>query len=78
MNFSVYFDEQLTLTLDKVAKKMKRSRNSIIKEAVEEWVNLHLVQKWPNDFFDFEPVTDVPNFKAYRKELKSAKEDPLR
>lgn len=36
----------------------------------------HSEVKWPNDFFDFSPIEDIPDFKLFREELKD--KDPLK
>lgn len=52
------------------------SKNSIVREALEEWINRHnLHSSWPPHFFDFEPIKEVPHFSAYRKELIPPKEN---
>lgn len=45
--------------------------------ASEEWLEQHASSSWPKNFFDFEPLTDVPDFRQLRKDLKSSSEDPL-
>ncbi len=79
MNFNVYLKEKkMGGELAKAAKKLHRSRNSIINEAVREWLNNHDYSQWPKDFFDFDAITDVPDFKELRNDLTSnVKEDPL-
>lgn len=78
MNFNIYINEKLGTKISKVSKSLRRSRNSIITEALEEWLDRHASEKWPKGFFDFEPIQDVPDFKSYRKELKKEIfEDPL-
>ena len=70
MNFNVYVNRKTGDRVTKVAKFLHRSRNSIINEALEEWLGKHTKTKWPKDFFDFDPIEDVPNFKALRHDLK--------
>ena len=77
MNFNVYVNKQTEKRVAKMAKVLHRSRNSIINEALEEWLNTHTSSRWPKGFFDFDPVEDVPNFKQLRVDLKLIKEDPL-
>lgn len=77
MNFNIYVNKNTGARVTKMAKTLHRSRNSIVNEALEEWLNTHTPSKWPTDFFDFEPVEDVPNFKELREDLKPIKEDPL-
>ncbi len=78
MNFNVYIPKDKGDKITKVAKTMHRSRNSIINEALDEWLGRHLPSKWPSKFFDFKPIDDVPDFKLIRSELKDQRpEDPL-
>lgn len=78
MNFNIYLKEEMGNKITRVAKKLHRSRNSIINEAVEEWLENHFPSQWPKGFFDFDPITDIPDFKELRKELKNnIPEDPL-
>jgi hypothetical protein len=77
MNFNVYINKKTGERISKVAKSFHRSRNSIITEALEEWLNNHTQSQWPKNFFDFTPTEDIPDFKAFRKEFKELPEDPL-
>ncbi len=79
MNFNVYLKKNTGERVTKMAKTLHRSRNSIVNEALEEWLNSHSSKaKWPDGFFDFSPIEDVPNFKELRKDLKdNVSEDPL-
>lgn len=78
MNFNVYLKKMTGERIEKIAKDLNRSRNSIISEALEEWLKLHYPSQWPKDFFKFPPIDDVPDFKSYRKELTDVtEEDPL-
>ena len=77
MNFNVYLRKNVGEQITKAAGMMCRSRNSIISEAVEEWLHRH-TNEWPQGFFDFDPIKDVPDFKKYRKDLKKISKDPLK
>lgn len=77
MNFNVYLNKSTGEKISKIAKNLKRSRNSIINEALEEWLETHTSSKWPSHFFDFEPIEDMPDFKELRSDLKPISEDPL-
>ena len=77
MNFNIYVKRDVGERVTRMAKSLHRSRNSIISEALEEWLNKHSPSQWPNSFFDFDPVEDVPDFKKLRKDLKRIKKDPL-
>lgn len=77
MNFNVYVNKKIGDRVKKVAKSMHRSRNSIVTEALQEWLEHHTSKSWPKNFFDFQAAEDVPNFKSYRDDLKPPSEDPL-
>lgn len=77
MNFTVYVNKKTGERIDKVAKNLHRSRNSIIAEALDEWLDRHVLRQWPKSFFNFDQTEDVPDFKALRKDLKEISEDPL-
>ena len=78
MNFNIYLKKELADKVSELSQALNRSRNSIINEALEYWVKKHERRAWPKNFFDFEPISDVPNFKALRKELKKPQKDPLK
>jgi hypothetical protein len=78
MNFNIYVKKGIGDQVARIAKKLHRSRNSIITEALEEWLGKYNNAEWPKHFFDFEPVVDLPDFKAMRSDLKPLDDsDPL-
>ena len=78
MNFNVYLPKKIGEQLDKAISVLHCSRNSIITEALRDWLGKHLAAEWPSGFFDFQPLENVPDFKALRKDLaNNVKEDPL-
>lgn len=78
MNFNVYLKKGTGERVTKIAKSLHRSRNSIVNEALEEWLSNHTKTKWPKNFFDFSPILDAPDFKSLRNDLKdNITEDPL-
>lgn len=78
MNFNVYVPKELGWRLKKVTKELRCSRNSIIAQALREWLNAHQLSEWPKNFFDFEAIGDAPDFKALRSDLlDNISEDPL-
>ncbi len=78
MNFNVYLNKGTGERVTKVAKALHRSRNSIVSEALEEWLERHSKTAWPKNFFDFPPLEDIPDFHSLREDLKNhLPEDPL-
>lgn len=78
MNFNIYLNKKTGELITKMAKNLHRSRNSIIVEALDEWLECHSQSQWPENFFNFTPITDIPDFKANRDELLDlGDKDPL-
>lgn len=77
MNFSIYVNKELADKISKLSKTFRRTRNSVINEALEEWVKKHNKSTWPKNFFEFEAVSDFPTAQELRKGLKTPKKDPL-
>lgn len=78
MNFNVYVGKRTGERLNKAAKTAHRSRNSIVNEALEQWLTANSQEQWPKSFFEYDPIEEVPDFESYRKELGSINEDPLK
>ena len=67
MNFNVYVKEEMGRRISKAARKFHRSRNSIINEALEEWLNRYESNQWPKGFFDLRQSQTVPILKTSAK-----------
>lgn len=78
MNFNIYVKKEVGERVSRMAMSLHRSRNSIVAEALEEWLRNHVETQWPENFFEFSPIENVPDFKLSRNELKdNVREDPL-
>lgn len=78
MNFNIYVPKEIGFKLSQAAKALHCSRNAIVTEAINQWLQKHTSPNWPATFFDFAPLQDVPNFKALRSDLADvSNEDPL-
>lgn len=78
MNFNIYVSKKTGENITKMAKQLHRSRNSVIVEALDDWLKSRTNSKWPDKFFDFSPIKNVPDFKNFRKDFaNNVKEDPL-
>jgi cAMP phosphodiesterase len=77
MNFSIYIPDKLGAKLNTIAAQKHISKNYIVREALEDWLKAHPHKMWPSGFFSFEGLSEVPDFKSYRSELKDPKEDIL-
>jgi len=76
MNFSVYLPDPTVSRLSLAAEKRHASKNAIIREALEEWLDHHCPpSSWPPHFFDFQALKETPDFSSYRNDLAPPKED---
>ena len=77
MNVNVYFEDSVAQQLGQYARSLHKPRNTIIREAVKEWIAHHEIKKWPKSILKFTGCPDFPAFESTRKELSPPKEDPL-
>lgn len=75
MNFTVYIEDFMAEKVAAVAKIQGKTRNAIVREAIEEWCERHAISQWEPGFFDFEPIPNTPDFSEYRNEFKTSNED---
>ncbi|MCC8418038.1 MAG: ribbon-helix-helix domain-containing protein [Rickettsia endosymbiont of Bryobia graminum] len=76
MNFNIYINDNLYHELEQQRQLLGKSRNSIINEALSDWVNNHKHQKWPEGFFNFNKATTdlYPNAQELRHSLIEPKD----
>jgi predicted transcriptional regulator len=77
MNFNIYLDDETGQLLNKVAKKSGESRNSLVRQAVSEWLKRQGKPQWPREVLAFEGMADMPLFEASRDRLRPPVADPL-
>lgn len=77
MNISIYLEDALVKYLNQYAKKIGKSRNAIVREAIKEWVVQHGIKQWPKSILDFTGVKDIISFESYRANLLPPMEDPF-
>lgn len=75
MNFNVYIDDSVGKKVMQVAKTSKMSRNAIVRQALEEWLEGHFPRQWPETIMKFSGVAKIPPFEKYRNELSKPKDD---
>ncbi|WP_423063327.1 ribbon-helix-helix domain-containing protein [Candidiatus Paracoxiella cheracis] len=78
MNLNVYIEDDLGKEIKHLAKKLGKSRNSIVREALKEWVVLHGIAEWPESVLKFSGVSDFTALEEDRKILKPPEEDPFK
>lgn len=75
MKFSVYVRKELAEKITQLSKSLKRTRSSVINQALEEWLKKQdsvrppktKRKQWPEHFFDFKPVLEGTRFYRIEK-----------
>ena len=69
MNFSIHLNDTLIRRLQQIAQENGRSRNALIREAVENWLASREQRPWPQEVLDFQGVPDAVPFEQGRVDL---------
>jgi predicted transcriptional regulator len=77
VNFNIYLDDETGKRLTRLAQQCGKSRNALIREAVDAWLERSEHKGWPNEVEAFQGEADAPTFEAYREHLALPKDDPL-
>ena len=75
MNFNVYLDEPTGRELEKLSKRRKVPRNTLIREAVRGLVEKS--EHWSPEVLSWTGDPNFPPFESHRADLPPADEDPL-
>ncbi len=81
MNVSIYIENSLDRQLRESANALHKTRNAIIREAIQEWLeHHHKVHEWPVCILNFKGIKGVktPRFESLRRELTEPKDDPCK
>lgn len=69
MNINIYIEDQLAKQLSNFSQKFHRKRNSIVREAIKEWLEKHTSTQWPRSILEFEGIKDFPDIDEIRKNV---------
>ena len=69
MNFSIYLDDKTNAEITDQANLLGKSKNTIIREAIEEWLKLHRSKKWSKNIMNFQGDPEFKEFESYRDKL---------
>jgi hypothetical protein len=75
MSFHVYLEPDLELKLQALCKKTHSKRNTLIREAVREYVTKHSERSWPKSVIEFKPDPKLTRFESLRKSLRKDRDD---
>lgn len=71
MNFNIYLEDELANDLIIIAKKSGKTRNSLVREAIYEYINKQHRLQWSEKILNFNGIDDGIEFESYRDELLS-------
>jgi len=69
MNINIYIEDKLAEQLSKYAERFHRKKNSIVREAIRDWLTRHTERKWSNTILQFDGIKEFPDVKELRKDL---------
>ncbi len=74
MNFNIYLEDELERELQNIVRLTGKSRNALIKEAIQRMISEHHKSQWSQKILDFQGLEDGINFESYRNELLDPEE----
>jgi len=76
VNFNVYLDDATAKRLERVAKRKRKPRNAIIREAVHAWLERE-GPAWPEAVLLFQGDPKLKPFEEHRDDLGPVVDDPF-
>ncbi|MFO1428613.1 MAG: ribbon-helix-helix protein, CopG family [Candidatus Competibacteraceae bacterium] len=61
--------DTLARRLQQISQETGRSRNALVREAVESWLASREQRRWPQEVLDFQGVPDAVPFEQSRADL---------
>lgn len=78
MSFHVYLEPELQSKVDAFCKKTGQKRNSVIRDALRNYLDDKSELKWPPAVFDFKADPNLPRFESFRDEFPEERDDVFR
>jgi hypothetical protein len=69
MNINIYIEDKLGKQLTSYAERFHRKKNSIIREAIRDWLTRHTERKWPETILQFDGIKGFPDIEELRKDI---------
>jgi predicted transcriptional regulator len=69
MNFNIYLEDDLGNNLIVIAEKLGKTRNSIVREAISDYINKQNSLQWSNIIKNFTGIDEGIEFESYRDDL---------
>jgi len=77
MNFDLDLEDDVGMRLSRLAEQTGKSRNTLIQEAIADWLERAERKAWPEEVEHFQGIADAPVFEEYREHLAQTLDDPL-
>lgn len=77
MNFNIYLEDELGRKLDNICQLSGKKRNTIIREALETWIQQYSMPDWPESIKTFQGEPESIRFESHRAELKEPDEESI-
>lgn len=70
MTFSIHIDEKMRQALEEAVARTGKSRNAIIREAVQAWLARERSATWPKSVLAHRGTRAIEPFEKHRKALR--------
>lgn len=77
MNFNLYLEDELAQKLQALSRSTGKSRNALIREAVQLLMTQQEQSQWSSTILEFQGLSDGIAFESYREELLPPREDEV-
>lgn len=77
MNFNIYVNDTIAKKLKQLAESEGKSKNSLIRKAIENFIKEKSTETWPAEILNFsgDDDMDIEPFESHRKELDLEEKD---
>lgn len=75
MNLHIYLEDNLGYKLTNYSKQFHRKRNSIVREAIKDWIDNHEGKAWSKLIMEFKGIKDFPDVRTLRQNLNESKKE---
>jgi hypothetical protein len=77
MNFNVYIDDATAKRLGELAKRRRKARNALVREALDTYLAASASPTWPRAVLEFDGEPEATPFEAQREALITVADDPF-
>ena len=66
---NIYIEDKLAEQLARYSERLHRKKNSIVREAIKDWLTKHTERKWSKSVMQFKGIEDFPDIKELRQDI---------